>query len=404
MGTEKSKLAGMTLAALRDQYRHDLFEEFLPFWKRFGIDGENGGFLCSLDHDGTAVDTDKRVMFQARGLWVYSFLYNQFGIEDCLEVAQSARDFIVAHGRDDNGDWVHTLDKYGNVRKPADGLGFSGIFVAEGLQEYYRATGDQASMDLALESVHRFLKIYDDPARDVPQWYLPLSYPGMRTLGYEEVTIRVLNQILQQASYPELEARVAESVDAVLNRFWNPTYRLNNEMLTHDYHRLNDKSEDFVYLGHSIVTFWMILQEAMRIRDRALFDLTSERLRRHIEVAWDNEFGGLIRGMHVHGKHDLDKWLWTQDEALVGTMILLEHTDLQWPKQWFERIYSYVQEKFTLRQYGYPLWILGADRMVTFEPHVTRKGNYHHPRQLMLNSLALERMIEREGRVSNFWG
>lgn len=404
MGKVRDQLAGMTLLTLRDQYRHDLFEEYLPFWDKFGIDRENGGFLCSLDHDGTVVNTDKRLVFQARGLWVYSFLYNHFEIEDCLEVARRARDFIVSHGQDDSGNWVHTLDKYGNVRKPADGLGFSGIFVAEGLQEYYRATGDQASMDLALEAVFRFLDIYDDPKRDVPQWYLPLSYPGMRTLGYEEMTIGVLTQILQQVSHPRLEARVASSVEAVLNRFWNANYRLNNEMLTHDYNRLDDESEDFIYLGHSIVTFRMILQEAMRVQDRSVFDLVTERLRRHIEVAWDDEFGGLIRGMHVHGKHDFDKWLWTQDEALVGTMILLEHTDLEWPQQWFDRIYHYVRDKFTLRQYGYPGWILSADRRVTFEPHISRKGNYHHPRQLMLNLLALDRMIEREGQVSDFWG
>lgn len=314
-----------------------------------------------------------------------------------------AHDFLLRHGRDDRGDWVHTLNEDGSVRHPADGLGFAGIFVAEGLQEYYRATGDRASMDLALQSIKRFCEIYDDPARDVPQWHLPCNFPGMRTLGYEEMTIRVLTQVLDQISDPKLEMRVRESVDAVVNRYWNPDYRLIDEILTHDYRKTEGDGSDFVYLGHSIVTSWIILLEAMRLHDRGLFDLVAERLKRHIEVAWDDDFGGLVRGMHVHGASTTDRMLWTQDEALVGTMLLIEHTNLDWPRIWFDRIYRYVAEKFSLKQHGYPFWILGSDREVTFEPHVRRKGNYHHPRQLMLNLLAIERMIAREGKISGFW-
>jgi len=393
----------MSLATLRDHCRRELFEEYLPFWDAHGLDHDRGGFLCSLDHDGTLVDTNKPIVFQGRGLWLYSALYNHFKDHRHLEIAQKTRDFIIRHGRDTNGDWVHTLDKDGNVSRPADGLGFAGIFVAEGLQEFHRATGDQDSMDLALECVSRYLEIYDDPSRNVSQWYLPCSHPGMRTLGHEEMTIRVLTQILEQISDPALEARVTRSVDVVLIRFWNPEFQLNNEILDHDYKRLDDVGRDFVYFGHSIVTYWMILQEAMRVRNRSIFDLVAQRLKRHIEAAWDDEFDGLIRGMHVHGTCNFDKWLWTQDEALVGTMTLMEHTELDWPERWFERIYRYVEERFSLRQYGHSLWILGADRKVTFEPHVSRKGNYHHPRQLMLNLLALERIIERQGQVSEFW-
>ena len=82
---------------------------------------------------------------------------------------------------------------------------------------------------------------------------------------------------------------------------------------------------------------------------------------------------------------------------------MLAHTDLDWPAVWFDRTFRYVQEKFPLKRYGHPMWILGADRKVTFVPHVSRKGNYHHPRHLALNLLAVERMIERGGVVSGVW-
>ena len=277
------------------------------------------------------------------------------------------------------------------------------MFVAEGLQEFYKATRDQASLDLAIESFWRSAAIFDDPERTAPQGYIPRDYPGMRTQGYEMVTIRVLSQILEQVSDPELEARALQTVDALVNRFWNPEYRLNNEALTHDYRRLEDENEDFIYLGHAIETHWMLLLEAMRQPDRALFDLAAERFQRHIEVAWDPVYEGVFRALHIHGTYTKDKVLWAQEEVLTGALILMEHTRLEWPWWWFDRTYRYVREKYPLRQYGYPLWILSADRKVSFKPHTSRKGNYHHPRHLMLNLLALERMIERGGRVSGFW-
>jgi len=40
----------------------------------------------------------------------------------------------------------------------------------------------------------------------------------------------------------------------------------------------------------------------------------------------------------------------------------------------------------------------------SFEPHTGRAENFHHPRHLMLNLLSIERMIERNGKVSGVFG
>lgn len=389
------EIAGLSLERLIEKYRTDLFNDYLPFWNQHGIDHELGGFMCAMDHDGTKIDTHKRIMFQGRGLWLHSFLYNQFGDIKSLEIAEKARDFLIRHGRDKNGDWVRGVDRQGNTVKPADGLGLTGIFVAEGLQEYYKATHDEASMDLALDSLNRYFDIYDDNKRHIPQWYLAWCYPGMRTLGYEEMTIRVLTQVLEQVSLPSLTTRLKHSVDAVIHRFWNKDHWLNNEVLDHEYKRPLDDSQNFFYVGHSIVTFWMIMAEAMRIGDSSLFDLAAQRFKRHVEMAWDDVYGGLFRGIYLDGKPVPDKRLWVQDEALVGSMMLIQHGDLEWALSWFNRIYQCVEDNFSLRKYGLPNWITEANRQMTFEPHSIRKENYHHPRQLALNLLALEQLAEK---------
>ena len=399
----RTEIGGHGLEALRDHYRRYLFEEYLPFWDRYGIDHERGGFTCTLDHDGTLLSDEKYMWYLGRGLWVYSYLYDKFGGEEHLEVARKTRDFLLRHGRDENGDWVERLDREGNVVAPAAPRGYSGLFVAEGLQAYARATGDEEAMETALDSLWRSLAVLDDPERDVDEGYLPVSFKGQRTGGQHMVLILILTQLLEQFADARLEGLADRVVEAIVERFWNPEYRLNNESLDHEYERPADDNEDFVYLGHAIETLWMMLPEAMRRRDRALFELVGERFQRHLEVAWDDVYGGLFRALKVHGTAPVDKVLWAQEEGMIGCLILCEHTDWDWPAAWFGRLFDYVEERFSLKPHGFPLYSSAGDRKVTFQPHVSRKENYHHPRQVMRNLLALERMIERGGRKSGFW-
>jgi mannose/cellobiose epimerase-like protein (N-acyl-D-glucosamine 2-epimerase family) len=39
--------------------RADLLVDFLPFWTKFGVDTEHGGFMCSLGDRGELVDGTK---------------------------------------------------------------------------------------------------------------------------------------------------------------------------------------------------------------------------------------------------------------------------------------------------------------------------------------------------------
>lgn len=126
-------------------------------------------------------------------------------------------------------------------------------------------------------------------------------------------------------------------------------------------------------------------------------NLATERFKRHVEVAWDDVYGGVFHDLINVNKNiwKTEKLLWAQEEVLVGAMMLAEHTGAQWTKGLYEKVWNYVIDKFPLEQYGYPIWILYADRKITFEKHYDRVGNFHHPRHLMFNILSLERMLKR---------
>ena len=124
-----------------------------------------------------------------------------------------------------------------------------------------------------------------------------------------------------------------------------------------------------------------------------------------LEVALDDVYGGLFRGVKNVDENTwiLDKALWLQEEALIGTLFVTEHTGAQWAKDWFSKMFTYVHDTFPLKKHGFSLWDLWPDRKGTFVEHYARIGNFHHPRHLMLNLLCIERMIQRRERISGYF-
>ncbi len=399
----------LPLEQLRNQYRYDLFEDFLPFMDKHVLDRRYGGFLCNTDRDGTNLSGRKVTWYEGRGIWAYSFLYNHLGKQQhYLDVARGSVEFILARKpKDEAALWPVSFTREGKPETPSDTAVYGDLFIAEGLAEYARATGDREYWDIARNVILKCVRIYDRPDYEpgIVASYngpTPFPFPGARIQGVSMVLIRALGAMLDQHPDAELQAILDRAVDAVMNRHYNPEFDLNNELLEHDYSRPRGDLAQFVYTGHSIETLWMIAWEAVRTGNQGLFERAAERFRRHVEVAWDDVYGGVFRSLnHVdRNQWTLDKVLWAQEEVLIGSLLVYEHAGARWAAEMFSRMNAYVRARYPLRPHGYSLWIGTGDRKVTFEPHASRVENYHHPRHLMLNLLALDRMIARGGKPS----
>jgi hypothetical protein len=124
---------------------------------------------------------------------------------------------------------------------------------------------------------------------------------------------------------------------------------------------------------------------------------------RHVEVAWDDVYGGVFRNLQNVERNVwlVDKVLWAQEEVLIGSLFIIERKGYEWAGEIFDKMYSYVREKYPLRRHGSPLWMYASDRRVSLEAFLKmpkRVENFHHPRHLMLNLLSIERMIKRYDR------
>ena len=397
----------LNLAAMRDQYRKDLFNDYLPFIENFVIDPEYGGFHCSVRPDGQLVSTTKRAWFEGRGTWVYSFLYNNISKEQkYLDVALRSIKLIQrSKPKDPDEFWPKALHRDGSPDGDPDTEVYGDMFIAEGLAEFSRASGDRKYWNEARQIVLKCVRRYDRPDYHptIGQTYLgpgAPDFPGARIEGVWMVLIRTCSQMLAMQSDPELLAIVDRSIDALLNRHFNPRFELLNELMNHDLSRPTDLYEQLVYAGHAIETLWMILYEARRRNDTQMFDRIALMFRRHCEVARDRVYGGLFRNLTNVDQNawTLDKTLFPQQEALIGSLCLIEETGDPWATEFYLDLDRYVRAKFPLRSLHSPLWQVAGNRQVDPTPDMTRAENYHQPRFLMLNLIATERLIARKGK------
>ncbi|MFC1607734.1 AGE family epimerase/isomerase [Candidatus Latescibacterota bacterium] len=406
--TADGLLAGLSLTQLRDSFHRDLFDEYLPYLEKYAVDSEYGGFMCSCHADGIRIDTNKRAWYEGRGLWLYSYLYNNLSPDPAyLEFARKTADFAL--GLKPVGDTFFPAT-YTREGEPLSGGEIYGdLFIALGLQEFSKTPGNESYRDEAKAILTKCLRMYDSP--DYPgKPFLPggPDITAPRMLGHWMMTMRVATQMLEAAPDPEVEVIADRCVDALLNYHYNPEYGLFNEVLNHDFSRTapDNPYSQWSYTGHAIEVLWFLLDEALRRNDRVLFDNAAEKFVNHVEVAWDDVFGGVFRSLDnvMEDRWTLDVVLLFQLEALVGCALLVEHTGSPWAKAWYERFYRFIKDRFEPIEGGFSPWISSGDRTGT--PDIfsaPRIGNFHYPQCLMFNILALDRMIERDGAVSGIF-
>jgi mannose/cellobiose epimerase-like protein (N-acyl-D-glucosamine 2-epimerase family) len=373
------------LAEVRDRYRTDLFEQYFPFWDRFGVDHDRGGVFCWLDYGGRRVSDAKYGWYQGRGLWVYSHAYRCFGRDPrFLEIAEKTYRFMLRHGRDEKGYWRRSIGPNGEPTEPADGMGYAGLFAAEGMQEFAHATGDTEALENAREAYHKSRSLFDDPTRHTRPDYLPVHYPGIRLLGMEMVILRFANQVLAFQDDPALKRDLEQAVARVLGPFLHPEHDLTSEALDHEYQRPEDANNDFFLLGHAMETMWMIMDAAPRLDDPSIEQVAADRFLTHSEVSWDRERGGFRTAVSLSNGPMPGRLLWHHDEALIGNLMLYALTGCPDNLDAFLRIDGYTTKTFRVNGPAGPVWSLEADDDGNPPDQVSRMGNYHVPRRQML--------------------
>lgn len=390
---------GLDFAELRDLYQRTLLENVLPFWTRHAID-PNGGINTCIGDDGKVISRDRWNWSQWRAVWVFSKLYNAIEARpEWLGIAQGIHDFVTAHGPMENGHWPLLLDGEGAMKRGFESLYVDG-FALYGLTELFRATRDPRLLDLALatfRAVEETLQGGEPP----PAWPYPIP-PGRMAHGISMIFSLVYHKLARITEDCQVRAASLAHHERVMKTFLRPDRGVVLEWLNQDGSETPRPEGTVVVPGHAIESMWFQMRIARARNDGATLDRAVEAIRRHLELGWDEKYGGLFLAVDADGRpevgwkfHDTKLW-WPHTEALYATLLAYEHSRQGWCLEWHKRVSDYCFAHFPVAGHGE--WRQRLDRFgrpFTEVVALPVKDPFHLPRALIYCVQVLDRLLKK---------
>jgi cellobiose epimerase len=317
---------------LKEAALKELTQNILPYWQNNTIDNVNGGFFGSIDFNGNIDKTaSKGAVLNTRILWTFSKAFNVLGKNEFLVLAQRAYDYINKYFKDPEFNGVFwELDHKGqplNTRKYCYTQGFW-IYA---LSEYYKASKDPKSIELALD----IFSIIENKALDkTKNGYVEAFDRDWSITGDVRISEKDLNENKTYNTHLHLlegytalylatkNERVKKSLEnlvkLMLDKFINP---VNNHFLLFFDDDWNLKS-DLVSYGHDIEGTWL-LWEAVKCLESPEFEKKTLPVILKIvdtvaKESIDSDGGQFYEGNAREGVKDTDKHWWPQAESVVG--------------------------------------------------------------------------------------
>jgi N-acylglucosamine 2-epimerase len=367
-------------------YRKTLIYDVVPFWLKYGVDMEHGGLKNCLDDDGNLLSTDKFIWSQGRGLWTFSALYNRIEPkEEWLNVAHHIYRYLQNHGRDERGYWAYLLDAEGNIKEKDISIYVDG-FVMNGLGEYYKATGDENAAQLALET---FKNILDRLQRPGSYGIAPYKIPeGMKTHGIAMIFSFFFYQLGKALGRPDICEIGYQYAKEILNDFYIPEKDAVLEFVTLDGKYVDSPEGRTCVPGHVLEGMWFLITIFEDRGEKDSIAKCCRLIKRHLELAWDHEYGGLLLGLDIDGKEpvfwqkaDYKPW-WVQIEALVATSYAYLHTGEDWCLEWHDKVREYAYQHYPVAGGEWTQWLDRYGRKAE-SAALPVKDPFHLPRGLM---------------------
>jgi N-acylglucosamine 2-epimerase len=378
----------MDTTSLYRQYRELLLDGIVPFWAQHGVDAEHGGVLSCMQEDGTSISTEKYIWSQARWVWVCAALYNRIEQRpEFLAWARATIEFLLRHGRDEQGRWVYHTTREGLVLEGATSI-YSDCFVVYGLSEYCRAVPDPELLGLARSTFASIRQRIEAPGfAETAPYALP---PNRRNHGVPMILTEVASELARTTGDAAIELAANEYAARVMRHFVRPQRRCLLEFLDRDYREVPATEGTFVMPGHAIESMWFVIHHALRRNDQATVRRAVEVIRWHLELGWDKPYGGLFLGVDAEGHppfmpHADTKLWWPHTEALYALLLARSLTHEPWCDEWYERLHEWSFAHFSMREVGE--WRPRQDRQG--DPHQKNvalpvKDPFHLPRSVIL--------------------
>lgn len=388
--------------ALAKVYRHTLLEDVIPFWLRHGIDHQYGGYLTSLDRDGTVIDTDKSIWFQGRGAWMFSTLYNTVEPKpEWLDAARSGIQFLRQYGSGDRGKLYFSVTQDGQPLRMRRYV-YSEAFAAIANAAYAKATQDERAFTDAQGFFETYLR-YSFEQGHIPDKVDSSTRP---TQGIGPLMIAIATA---QALRGNLGDRIIHgrtctqwihwAVESIENNFMKPDIQAVMELVGPQGEIINHFEGRQLNPGHAIECAWFIMHEGKLQSDPKMITLGRTILDWMWQRGWDEQYGGLFYFRDVYQLpvqeywHDMKFW-WPHCEAIIATSLAWHLTRDPKYALWHQQVHDWSFKHFADTEFGEWYGYLQRDaRLSSSLKGNLWKGPFHLPRMLWYCWRLLEESI-----------
>lgn len=388
------------LTRLRDFLRGHLLDKVVPFWLRHAVDGAGGLNTC-IEDDGTLVSRNKYLWSQWRAVWVFSKLYNRIERNrQWLDLAEQIQQFATRHGWDEAfGGWRLEVGHDGRVLRGCESI-YVDAFAIYGLAELAKASGREEPLDLARMTAESVLPRLAEPHDRIPHAPYPIPL-GARVHGLPMIFSLVFWELGTLLGEPRYQDAALAMSDDVFEHFVRRDRDLLLERIASDNGEYPPPLGTTVVPGHVIEDMWFQIHIARDTGNAARIAEACRLMKRHVELGWDDEFGGLFLAVDAGGArevgwnhHDAKIW-WPHTEALYALLLAYEHTRDREFLDWYAKMHDYSFRHFPVADHGEWTQNLGRDgKPIRDTVCLPVKDPFHLPRALICCLEVLDRLIE----------
>ena len=381
---------------LADLYRDELLNNVIPFWMHYSKDRECGGYLTSLDRDGSVYDTDKWMWLQGREMWTFAALCRHVEQRrEWLDMALHGARFIRSYGADASGAYYFGLTRDGKPLIQPYNI-FSDCFCAMGFGALAAVQPGSGYEELAKRI---FMSILD--RKENPKGKYNKQVPGTRPLKSFALPMILCNLAMELETImgkEYVDQLLAELINEIRTCYYKKEWGCILENVAPDGSFADCFEGRTVSPGHTIEAMWFLMDAGKRLGDEELIIWAADIILKTLEKGWDREFSGLYYFLDVKGKYPLQlewdqKLWWVHLESLVACAKGYLYTGNESLAHWFKKLHEYTWQHF--KDTEHPEWFGYLNRRgeVLFPIKGGKwKGCFHVPRALFQIWKTLEQL------------
>ena len=377
----------MSSVSFATLYLKELTQEVIPFWEKYSIDRENGGYFTCINDQHKVFDTDKFVWLQARQVWTFATLYDRLEKKQTwFEIARSGSDFLEKYGHDGNYNWFFSLKRDGQPLMMPYNI-FSYTFACMAMGKMHHITGED-KYKTAVDQT--FKKITHRAAKPKDRW--DKSYPDARPLknfALPMILCNLYNELGDLVPEEEKEQLTHACVNEIFDLFWDEERGVILENISPKGSFSDTFDGRLINPGHGLEAMWFIMDLGVQLDRNDWIDRSVEMALSIVEKGWDKEQEGIFYFMDAQGhppqqlEWDQKLW-WVHLEAMICFLKGYELTGSKACWYWFKKIHHYTWSQFRDSKRGGE-WYGYLNR--SGEVHLSLKGGkwkgcFHVPRAL----------------------